>query len=152
MLLRFFWSFSADFSFFFAILGVFHAFWCTWKLEGHKGISKGWAEMAIPDKMYVISIFFAGFSLLGNLIQFVLIFCIIINILQFACHLWLRHGRYPSKRRSLCCVERLIMVPATYRPLLWDSGCAVANFAEKFSKVSLTKNCLTVANLDAQNS
>ena len=32
------------------------------------------------------------------------------------------------------------MVPVTYRPLLWDSGCAVAKLAEKFSKVNLTKN------------
>jgi len=33
-----------------------------------------------------------------------------------------------------------VMVPVTYRPLLWDSGCAVAKLAEKFSKVNLTKN------------
>ena len=44
------------------------------------------------------------------------------------------------------------MVPVTYRPLLWDSGCAVAKLAAKFSKVNLTKKCLTAATLDAQNS
>jgi hypothetical protein len=32
------------------------------------------------------------------------------------------------------------MVPATYRPLLWDSGCAVAKSAEKFSKLASPKN------------
>jgi len=43
------------------------------------------------------------------------------------------------------------MVPAAYRPLLWESGCTVAKLEEKFSKVSLTKKCLTPATLDARN-
>ena len=44
------------------------------------------------------------------------------------------------------------MVRATYRPLLWDSACPMAKSAENFWKVSLTKDCLTAATLDARNS
>ena len=48
--------------------------------------------------------------------------------------------------------QRCRMVRATYRPLLWDSGCAVAKSAEKFSKVTFTQKMSHCPTLDAQNS
>ena len=55
----------ADFSLFFTILAVLHAFPCIWQRWGHERMSEGWAEIAIPHKRCVISIlthFSLGFN------------------------------------------------------------------------------------------